>query len=709
MFVLKSKFEWCAITSEQQKSVETGKHSEIERLFLVRGLIKNDLEIWHDPFKFVAMSTVVERIKKAVQLEEKVMIYGDYDADGATATAILVRALRRIGANVDFYIPNRFTDGYGPNLLKFQQFIAENYQLVITVDCGISGLVEAKALKDADVDLIITDHHHAKADLPLAVAIIHPGLEEDYPFDKLAGAGVALKIAAALLAGELEEDDYMLAMFGTVGDVVDLVDENRSLVKRGLAAFTKTTLPGVVALLNIIDENQYEADEKTVGFAICPRLNAPGRMEDANLVVDLLLADDEDTAYEIAEEIEYWNNQRKAVTNQIIEEAQLQIAQKDLTKQKAVVLYSSDWHEGVLGIVAAKLVDQLAVAVVILTNSTEGLLKGSARAPKGFDILQALTENDHLLQRYGGHEGAAGMTLATNDHLELETALNNTLTNQTASRILAYDFEITLAELDLKWYNELLQLAPFGQGNKYPIIKLNAVKIKAVKRVGNRTHLKFTVTDDKIEIDAIFFGGADVLVYLTPEAKFDILCEIELNEWNGNKRLQLLIRDIACDQLQLLDLRNQQLNAEFGAKITDAFIVDTPLRSIQEVKLAYKQSFDKDVVLKPLNKMTMPSRDQFIIVYQDVKKHAPFVLTQAHIEYFTKLGIGQAMLLFIIRVFVETGLFSFNDGIVAVLPTDQKIDFTAAPSYINRKEKAVMVEFFELATATEILEFLTTD
>ena len=713
--MLKSKYEWLPPDIKALTSADSGLHPEIERLFLARGLdsfIDSQIagasapETWHSPFAFKDMQIVVNRIKRSIELGEKIMIYGDYDADGTTATAVLMRVLRRLNADVDFYIPNRFTDGYGPNATKFQQFADGGYKLVITVDCGISALNEATLLKDAGVDLIITDHHHAKENLPKAVAIIHPELDENYPFDKLAGVGVALKIAEALLDGELEDDDYILAMYGTVGDVVDLLDENRTIVKRGLKAIKTTELPGIQALLSIADENQYEMDEKTVGFAVCPRLNAPGRMEDANMVVDLLLANDDEMAYEIAVEIEYWNNQRKTVTNQITEAAISQITGKNLSQLKAVVLHNPEWHEGVLGIVASKIVDKFGIAVIVLTTNEEGDLKGSARAPEGFDILQALVKNEKLLKRYGGHESAAGMTLATTDPTELEVGLNTVLNDLTINRTMTFDLEMPLAELNLNWYNELLQLAPFGPGNQYPIIKLSGAKIKSVKRVGTKEHLKFSVYADKHELDAIFFNGAETFVYLTNEAKFDILAEVDINEWNGKKKLQLRIRDLACDELQLIDLRNQQLNTEFGTKITDAFIIDAPLESKQKVKLAYQQSGAKNIVLKPLNPMTMPTREQFVLVYKDVKKHAPFSLRSAHIEYFAKAGIPQTMLTFIIKVFVEMGLFTFNEGIVELRSTDQKVDFETAPSYISRKEKITVLEFLELATADEILHYL---
>ena len=716
ILLLKSKFVWHEKENTAYESIASGLHPEVERLFLARGLgcvetLKAGAvaqEVWHDPFKFKAMQTAINRIKQAIANNESILVYGDYDADGITSTAILIRALRHLGADANFYLPHRFFEGYGPNVDAFMQAIDEGYKLVITVDCGISGIAEAELLKEHGVDLIIIDHHQPKEEIPVAVAIIHPEYDDDYPFNYLAGAGVTLKVAEALRDGELEDDDYMLAMFGTIGDVVDLVDENRSIVKKGLAAFRKTTLPGILVLLQVADINQYEVDEMTVSFSICPRLNAPGRMDDASMVVDLLLVDDELAAMAYAQEIETMNSERKLVTSQITEAAIKLVEAKALDALKAVVLYDPDWHEGVLGIVASKVVDRFGKAVVVLTNSDEGLIKGSARAPEGLDILSALVANEQLLAKYGGHASAAGLSLATDDVSEFELGLNRALASSIAVKTKAVDLQMALEELDLKWLDDVNYLAPFGQGNKRPVVKLASIQVKNVKRIGaTYEHLKFTMYTEKSSIDAIFFGGAKTLIYLTPETKFDVLCEIELNEWNGNKKLQARVIDIKCDDVQLLDLRNQKLDVEFGAGVDDGFVVDHAFDSKEQLRAAYLASGARNVVLKRVETMTMPERRQFVFVYQMAKEHAPFKLIPEIVAFFEKSGIPKAMLVFIVRVFTEVGLFGYDEaGIVSLNEANEKVDFKFAASYMSRAAKVAVHEFLELQTAAEILKFM---
>ena len=716
ILLLKSKFVWHEKEKTGYESVRSELHPEIERLFLERALgdiddlkaeTKNE-GVWHDPFKFKDMQLVIDRIKKAITDGEAILVYGDYDADGVTSTALLIKALRCLGADAHFYIPHRFFEGYGPNADAFTQAVRDGYKLIITVDCGITGITEAEILKENDVDLIIIDHHHPKEKIPYAIAIIHPEYDENYPFNHLAGAGVTLKVVEALRNGQLEDDDYMLAMFGTIGDVVNLINENRSIVKKGLSAFRKTTSPSVLALLQVAEINQYDVDETTVGYNVCPRLNAPGRMDDANMVVEFLLAEDQLAAMAYAQELEIMNSQRKLVTSEITEAAIELAKMKELDNLKALVLYQPDWHEGVLGIVASKLVEQFAKAVVVLTNSEEDSIKGSARSPAGLDLLSALIANEDLLIRYGGHENAAGLLLAAANLEALELGLNEALASSTVARTMTVDLQMELEELDFKWLADVAYLAPFGQGNKRPVVKLSSVQIKHVKRIGaTHEHLKFMMYTEKSSIDTIFFGGAKTFIYLTPEAKFDVLCEIEINEWNGNKKLQARIIDIKCDAHQLLDLRNQKLDAEFGTRIDDGFVIDRIFDSKESLKTAYLASGARNVVLKRVEAMTMPSRLQFVFVYQTAKAYAPFQLTPDIITFFEKGGIPKAMLLFIVRVFTEVELFDYDaTGVVSLNEANKKVDFKLATSYINRAAKVALHEFLELQTADEILKFM---
>jgi len=713
--LLKSKFVWNESEKTTYESIGSELHPQVERLFLERNLGSVDAlkgittaeESWHDPFKFKDMQIVIDRIKQAVADNESILVYGDYDADGVTATAILIRALRYLGASANFYIPHRFFEGYGPNEDAFMQAVGEGYKLVITVDCGIAAVVEAEILKEHGVDLIIIDHHQPKAEIPQAIAIIHPEYDENYPFNYLAGAGVSLKVAEALRDGNLEDDDYMLAMFGTVGDIVDLIDENRSIVKKGLSAFRKTRLPGILAILQSAQINQYEVDETTVAFAICPRLNAPGRMDDGNISVELLLAEDKFMATEFAREVEGLNDERRTITNQTTEAAMAQAKAKELDKLAVLVLYHPDWHEGVLGIVASKVLNKYGKAAVVLTISDDGLIKGSARAPEGLNILKALVANEDLLDKYGGHALAAGLTLNSDDPSELEAGLNRAFANCVAVKAKPIDLHLKIEELDFKLVADIDYLAPFGEGNKKPVVKLSRIKVKNVKRVGaTHEHLKFTMYSGKNSIDAIFFRGAAAFIYLTTDTEFDVLCEVEINEWNGNKKLQANIIDIKCDDVQLLDLRNQRLDAEFVAVIDDGFIVDRVFDSKEMLKAAFGESGSRNVVLKRLKPVTMPARNQFVFVYKAVKKHAPFSFTTEVVAYFERGGVPKGMLDFIVRVFTEVGLFGYDEGIVCLNVVSKKVDFNAAPLYVSQRAKADVYEFLELGTADEILKFM---
>lgn len=708
---------WEDETPVDELAPECDIHPSLANLFLMRQLgTASELElkatsdgVWHDPYLFSDMEKTVLRIKAAISEGQSILVYGDYDADGTTATAVLVKALRDLGGDAHFYIPHRFYEGYGPNMDAFSNAIGEGHELIISVDCGISALEEAELLKEQGVDFIIIDHHHPKEELPAAFAIIHPELDENYPFDFLAGAGVTLKVVEALKEGELDDEDYMLAMFGTVGDVVTLTDENRTLVKRGLNALKTTTSYGTIALLNCAEVTPYDADETTVGYRICPRLNAPGRMDDASLVVELLLATNEEIAKAYAREIEALNDERKAVTEVITAAATGQATEKIKSGKKAVVLYDSQWHEGVLGIVAAKIMDNFGVVVIVLTDSDEGLPKGSARAPQGFDLLGGLEKNATYLEKFGGHQMAAGMTLNTTDIEAFEMGLNEALADGQSVKKQAYHVNIGIAELDLKWANDLSVLAPFGQGNPRPVVRLTEVAVTQAKRIGaNHDHLKLCLVKEKTQIDAIFFNSAHIFAYLTPEATFDVLCEIDINVWNGNRKLQARIIDIKSDTVQIIDLRNQKKGAEFGDSIASAFEVSAEFETKEALKAAYKASTLKNIVLKPLGPMSMPSRAQFANVYQIINKHAPFSLTTEVLNYFKGQQISQGMLAFIVRVFVETGLITYADGVINQTEATEKVDMSAAPSYISRQNKANLHEFLELATADELLTYLTT-
>ena len=714
------------IFSEDYDSQTTVLNPAIEQLVLARQLataesldtFAKEETIHHDPFLFSEMSKIITRINEAIDQGEPILIYGDYDADGVTGTSILVRCLRELGALVDYYIPNRFYEGYGPNEDAFMQAIADGYQLVITVDNGIAGVDEAEILLEHGVDLIITDHHQVKETLPRAYAILHPELDENYPFHHLSGAGVALKIAEALLQEVIPEDFYAIAMLGTIGDVVPLIDENRSIVKRGLAALRETEIEGLNAMMDLAGTEKSEVTEVNVGFELCPRLNAPGRMDEAALSVECLIAESEEEAKLIADQIESFNSERQKVTQKVLEEATKLVDAKTLAKKKVVILYSPNWHEGILGIVAGRLAKQWQKAVFVVTDDHEGFLKGSARAVEGYHLFELLNQCQDLIERFGGHALAAGITFAAENLQALEDKMNELLQEVEVTSSLQIDLSLPLADLNVSFVEQLSILAPFGEGNRPPVIELKNVYVKNVKPIGNKLqHLKFTLYQEKHSVDAIAFNQAPLAMYLTPDTLFSFVGEVKINEWNGNRSVQFHFIDVLCNEFQFIDLRNRQAyeqrkdqlqlatmytNATEADEIETLIINQLP-NSKEELMTLIKRKKPGNIVIAPLeSNVTFAPREKFVIVYKVVKQHGPITLNHQMINYFMRLGISKNELLFILQVFFEVELVIIKNG--SVFPTDSvtKRDLAEAPTYQSQKAKLEMLEFFELTTWSEL-------
>lgn len=714
------------IFSEDYDSQTTVLNPAIEQLVLARQLataesldtFAKEETIHHDPFLFSEMSKIITRINEAIDQGEPILIYGDYDADGVTGTSILVRCLRELGALVDYYIPNRFYEGYGPNEDAFMQAIADGYQLVITVDNGIAGVDEAEILLEHGVDLIITDHHQVKETLPRAYAILHPELDENYPFHHLSGAGVALKVAEALLQEVIPEDFYTIAMLGTIGDVVPLIDENRSIVKRGLAALRETEIEGLNAMMDLAGTEKSEVTEVNVGFELCPRLNAPGRMDEAALSVECLIAESEEEAKLIADQIESFNSERQKVTQKVLEEATKLVDAKTLAKKKVVILYSPNWHEGILGIVAGRLAKQWQKAVFVVTDDHEGFIKGSARAVEGYHLFELLNKSQDLIERFGGHALAAGITFAPENLQALEDKMNELLQEVEVTPSLQVDLSLPLSDLNVSFVEQLSILAPFGEGNRSPVIEVKNVYVKNIKPIGNKLqHLKFTLYQDKHSVDAIAFNQAPLAMYLTPDTLFSFVGEVKINEWNGNRSVQFHFIDVLCNEFQFIDLRNRQAyeqrkdqlqlatmytNATEADEIETLIINQLP-NSKEELMTLIKRKKPGNIVIAPLeSNVTFAPREKFVIVYKVVKQHGPITLNHQMINYFMRLGISKNELLFILQVFFEVELVIIKNG--SVFPTDSvtKRDLAEAPTYQSQKAKLEMLEFFELTTWSEL-------
>src|SRR5690606_4847364 len=438
-------------------------------------LLKIDETQYHDPFLMAGMEDAVMRIEQALDNGEKILVYGDYDADGITSTTVLLNALLDLGADVSFVIPDRFIHGYGPNEELFKKAYEDGVNLIITVDNGISGIEQVNVARELGLDVIITDHHEAGDVLPDANVIIHPRVPEGhYPFGELAGVGVAFKLAHALY-GELPDHLFEYVAVGTIADLVPLVGENRYLVQRGLQALKQSSNPWVKAICDASGSNQREINEETVGFYFGPRLNAIGRLGSAEPGVHFLMSEDSLQANTLATEVNDHNTERKKIVEDITKEAIAMIENDGGLKDFLVfVVAGEDWNPGVGGNVASRLVEKYYRPTIVLSlNHEKAIAKGSARSIEGFHLYNELAKNRDILPHFGGHPMAAGMTLPIEHVNSLRTRLNEQarlcLTEEQLVQKMQIDVPIELSEITVEAIEELRKLAPFGTEFPKPV------------------------------------------------------------------------------------------------------------------------------------------------------------------------------------------------------------------------------------------------
>ncbi|PAH29777.1 single-stranded-DNA-specific exonuclease RecJ, partial [Staphylococcus aureus] len=506
--------------------------------------IISDTDVNHDALQLSDMTKAIERIKRAIANDEKILVYGDYDADGVTSTTILVTTLQLLGAQVGWHIPNRFTEGYGPNELAFRNAHDEGITLIITVDNGIQGHNEIKMVQDLGVDVIVTDHHEIGSTLPEAYAIVHPMHPSfNYPFQQLCGAGVAYKLAQALIENV---PDYFKALvaIGTIADLVSLTDENRSLVKQGLKVLNDQCPTSVKALLKEAGYND-NIDEETIGFIIGPRLNAVGRLDDASLACELLMTDDEEEAAFLAEQVEHFNRERKDIVATITEEAMAMAETKVKKGDLFLLLAKENWHEGVLGIVASKIVETFALPTLILNIDREqNHAKGSARSIDQVSMFEILSAHQELIAKFGGHHMAAGMTMDIENIESLAEGLNKWMKELSKTTSLdpvkPVDVLLTENDITIKNIRDMNRLRPFGTDFSRPIFEMDDLSVSSVKAIGQqKNHLKLTLGESNIA--ALFWQNGHLEPELQDEQPINILGSVQINEWNGNQSPQLII------------------------------------------------------------------------------------------------------------------------------------------------------------------------
>jgi single-stranded-DNA-specific exonuclease len=521
-----------------------------------RAFLRASTDLNLDPFQMTGMETAVQRIRQAIEAGEAIAIYGDYDVDGVTATALLVQTLRVLGAEVRPYIPNRFDEGYGLNTDALDTLKAEGVRLVITVDCGIRSPAEAVYSRSIGLDLIVTDHHQPAGEIPSAFAVINPKQPGDaYPDKDLAGVGVAYKIAQALLANVpestfLPENLLDLVALGTVADLAPLTGENRFLVRNGLNQIRQTKRQGLFSLAAVSDVNLSQVSAMTIGFMLGPRLNAAGRLESALAAYDLLSTTDVFQAGQLAQQLNNQNRQRQDLTRKIQDEAEALALAED---PEALVLFAvhPEFNPGVVGLAAARLVETY-YRPAIVGQQGEETTRCSCRSIPEFHITDALDQCADLLIRHGGHAAAAGFTVRNDNLMELKERLKGQARKQFTGLDLrptmAADIEVQFDALRFELVKHLEYFQPTGYGNPEAVFVTRGAQIKSSRTVGaDAKHLKLTVTDGKLAIDAIGFRLGHLLENLPERA--DLLYTFELNEYNGRSSLQLNLKDIKATGL----------------------------------------------------------------------------------------------------------------------------------------------------------------
>ncbi len=517
-----------------------------------------DLATYPDPLRLTGMHQAVERIALAISNREKIVVYGDFDADGVTSTSLLTLALRHFGAEVEPYIPNRVTEGYGLNSTAVAEIAAKSTKLLITVDCGISGRHEVAQAHAAGLDVIVTDHHFLPEQLPEAAACINP--KQAAPgcecYHDLAGVGVAYQLVRALVKRlgkppTLRNLDLLgLVAIGTVADIVPLKGANRSLVTHGIAAIQQHSMPGLKTLLRFAHVDIASVDAERIGFVVGPRLNAAGRVDDASTAYRLLMTHSESEAVSLAQKLEAQNRRRQAVMNSVVEQARDR-ARKLGNDTRVIVLQDAGWHSGVVGLVASRLAEEFGrPALIIEEGANES--KGSARSGGAISMIGALTELKDMLIKFGGHEAAAGFTVQTSRIGELSDKLNKIATrmmqDDTAQPITWADAEITMSEVNDGTYDSLNRLAPFGSANHSPLFMARNLRVMDAIPLGDGSHLKLLLADqtniNRSPVEAVVWRAGHLFDTIRQRKHVDLLFGIERRDWRGDVHLQLKVKDI---------------------------------------------------------------------------------------------------------------------------------------------------------------------
>ena len=502
---------------------------------------------FHDPFFMPDMEKAVSRILEAMEKKEKIVIYGDYDVDGITSITVLKKFFADRGIPVDSYIPNRLEEGYGLNKVAIDTL--KDYDLMITVDCGISGIEEIDYAVSLGIDVVVTDHHEPTEVLPKALAVVDAKRKDNqYPFNQLAGVGVCFKLIQAIsLKMGLADKEYLkyldIVCVGTISDIVPLVDENRVIAKLGLKLVSQTKNIGLRCLLESIGYKK--VDSTSISFGVAPRINACGRMGSEKEALRLFLTDSVEEAREIAKRLNQYNLERQTAEKKIFEEA-VQMIETSEKDKAGIILGSPNWHHGVIGIVSSKVTDlYFKPSVLVCFEGEEG--KGSGRSIPGFDLHHALTECSSHLTKFGGHSMAVGVTIQKSEFEDFKEEFENFLQNSNIRDIIPIvyiDEEVSLKEIDLETVKQIQLLEPFGEANKMPLFLFRNLKIHSIRTLSEGKHLKLTLKEDQVIVEAIGFNMGELASTYTIEDYVDVVGTLEVNRFNGNEQIQINVKEI---------------------------------------------------------------------------------------------------------------------------------------------------------------------
>jgi len=560
--------QWCVTEAEDQKAVQSLAEALsvtplISKILCMRGICDFEtarsffrplLSDLNDPFLMADMEKAVIRIEKALELNERIFIYGDYDVDGITAASILILFLRRLGADVIFYIPDRLKEGYGLTEFGIEQAIQQEAKLMITVDCGITAVEEVEHARKQGLDIIISDHHEPAETLPKAVAILDPKRAGcSYPFKELAGVGVAFKLIQAVTQHmEMDPDlpaEYLdLVALGSAADIVPLIDENRILAHQGLEKMNLLDRIGIRALTEICGLKGRRIGTGQLVFIMAPRINAVGRLGNAEQAVHLMVTDSKEEASHIAQILDKENQTRKYIDEETFNQAQEMMGNMEGEVGSSVVLAREGWHSGVIGIVASRIVEKVYRPTVMIAIE-DGVGKGSARSIPNFNVYSAIKKCEKHLIAFGGHKYAAGLTIDPKNIKKFtkafHKAVDSLMEEDDLVQRIYVDAEIALSDISEKFVRILNRFAPFGPKNMRPVFQSNNLQVVGTPRVIGRNHLKFRVQQKSHVFDAIGFGLGHLYDRLSEgEANLDMVYVIEENVWNGQARTQLRVKDL---------------------------------------------------------------------------------------------------------------------------------------------------------------------